>query len=308
MNSETKNYSNAIGTLGISGKYRKLSEVEKQDCLKYILQNFNLIDTSSVYGVDGDINLKISDIVKSIKKTPKIINKIGADVVNHSAVDLMIKEYENQQYIFRDYPVHTLLLHRPSIEKLKRDATFYKVIEKEKTFIRFGISTNNIDVVKAYSDYMGVNTVQIACNLLDYEVNLPILEFSKKMNFEVHARSVLSSGLLSGKYNKKNALFTDELRSRFLENEKTKNILYSRLRMVKSIEKEYGEYLNKKKVNLASFIYSLTENSPLIDVVIRGGSNMEQIIENGMSQKINEKMLIDETFNKLYSKWTAPYL
>ena len=299
-----------VGLLGISGQYGDISRHDQRVALNYILENFDFIDTASVYGQDWLVNPVLAEVAGDAKKTlPKLMNKIGANLLGEASLDPLIEEYEHQKAIFADYPVHLLMLHRPSMSLLQRDSAFYSYIRQAGYSGRFGICTNSIDVLSTYHQEMKCDVVQAAINLLDYSANIPFLDFCKKSGVSVHARSVMSSGMLSGKYHYSiDFNFADPFRTRFTENQEKRDVLRKRLNKTGEIKTFYEKNVaSNGAISFAQFVYDLTASSPAIDLVIKGGSTLEQLTDNSADIACFDQDLIDHVFNDCCLQWQAPY-
>lgn len=302
----------AIGLLGISEKYHPIEESTQKKCLNFITSNFDIIDTSSVYGESIKINKLLSQIphIKH-KKNPLIVNKLGADLGNEHSVDALIAEYIEQKILLESFNIAAILLHRPSKELVKRDLAFYDFLKRDAKGIRFGICTNNLEVFKEYSRYMKIDILQVAVNLLDYKNNLRLLKLAKKNKAYVMARSCLSSGILTGKYLKINDFnFSDPIRSRFIATYENKKILKERLLGAQQIKQFYEKEVAQKKGvdSFINFIYSVTEKSKFVDIVLRGGSNQHQIEKNLINQPDIPESVIKQVYNKYINRWACRYL
>lgn len=305
------NWGNGIGLLGVSGKYGEISKNDQEIALEYILKNFDFIDTASVYGEEWPVNNVLAKIVSNSNiKLPRLINKIGANLAQDTDVTRLVEEFEVQNDVLKDYPVDLLMLHRPAVSLIERDIQFYNYFKEKLDKTLFGISTNSLDVVKNYRKFMKLDVIQIAVNLLDYKNNEPLLQYCTSNKIVVHARSVLSSGLLSGKYQlNKEVNFTDPMRTRFTDTQKSSQIMNERLSKVPSIQAYYERYKkNHEDLSQAQFLYALTNASPHIESVIKGGSNLEQIRENSFQYKVSDNELITKSFNEGCEQWSSRYL
>lgn len=298
-----------IGLLGISGKYREITEKEQVEIIDKIIERFSFIDTASVYGEDKRINPVFANRLSEYsKEIPIVINKIGADLMDDMSLDPLVDEYERERETFSSCPFSVLLLHRPSLELLERDFAFYNYLRGKSSSL-FGLCTNNLSVLKVYSEKIRIDVLQIAINLLDYKSNEEILKFAKEKGITVHARSVLSSGLLSGKYKVDSEIqFTDAMRSRFCASSRSREILNARLENV-ALVKEFYESLDIKDLSFPQFVHCVTRQSPFIDGVVLGGSSLEQILENANIPdiKFSDDML-EEIYTYRITEWASPYL
>ena len=308
-------WGNGIGLLGISGKYGKIQNDKKLECLDFIINSYDYIDTASVYGENDPINAHLVSILrkKEKKNYPKIINKIGANLVHTEIALELIEEFKEQQNLFKEFTMSAIFLHRPAKNLLDRDFYFHSYLKDNFPEINFGICTNNLEIFDLYSERMRIDSLQIAVNLLDYKNNLELLKKAKKKNIKIFARSCLSSGLLSGKYlDLSDCNFTDPLRSRFIDNERNKQILHSRIEAVKEIKTFYSSCLANKNLSencsLTHFVYSLIKQSPYVDEVIKGGSNLNQLKENSKKPNLLTNEIIEDVYNKYTINWSSPYL
>jgi aryl-alcohol dehydrogenase-like predicted oxidoreductase len=304
---------NAVGLLGISGKYGYVSIEDQTEVIEYILNHYDLIDTASVYGESWAINPVLANmrqIVLKNKYAPILVNKIGADLqASNSFLDI-VKEYERQKMILENYPCDFLLLHRPAKHLLERDIRFHEYIKRQGETATFGISTNSLSILKLYHNAMPVDVVQVAVNLLDYMANKLLLEFCAEHKIIVHARSVLSSGLLSGTYVVNKLFdFVDPLRSRYTESDNNRRVLNSRLEKVEIIKSYYHDYISSNIfIAFPDFVYGIMQASPFVDVVIKGGSSLEQIQKNNCAPYLFSREVLSEIFDVRISEWSADYL
>ncbi|MDC0996376.1 aldo/keto reductase [Pseudomonadales bacterium] len=305
-----KGWKNGVGLLGLSGMYGPISEKSQRLYIEYILDEYEFIDTASVYGAGGKVNRLLSSLASaSGSRKPFLINKLGADLLNSSKLKLLIHEYETQNELFHNYPPSLLLLHRPSIELMARDEAFFQHVSRQDCGNGFGICTNSLEVLTSYHKILRVDVVQVALNLLDYASSVDLLNFCKENKITVHARSVLSSGLLSGKYHFTETFsFQDPLRKRFTETEAKRNKLSQRLEKVGEIKHLYKNYIREYEViTLSQFVYALTLSSPLVGAIIKGGSTLTQLRQNSQVSKIQDDTLASKVFSKHYLDWSVPY-
>ena len=61
-------WGNGIGLLGISGKYGKIQNDKKLECLDFIINSYDYIDTASVYGENDPINAHLVSILRKKEK------------------------------------------------------------------------------------------------------------------------------------------------------------------------------------------------------------------------------------------------
>lgn len=305
----------SIGLLGISGNYGQINSEIRDELLSLIARNYNLIDTASVYGEPERINTALVRVLASadLQRPPVVINKIGAELQGISDDGCLIDEYESQKQIFSRYPWGGLLLHRPNMDVLSRDIKFYKYFRASEPRTLFGICTNNTKVLNAYCSAMRVDLVQVAINFLDYRSNLGLIQACRRSNVHVQARSVLSSGLLAGRYVYSESLaFSDPLRRRFCESERNKCITQKRLDAagrVLRVYKEYSKHVERfDTLTFPQFVYACSLRLPGIDSILRGGSTRAQIVENSKCVQLTDIEMLAPLYSDDCSAFSAPYL
>ena len=115
---------NIIGLLGISGQYKRISKINKTKLTEYAISSFKTIDTASVYGAQKPINDLLGEVVSNSNSKTKIINKIGANLIEERNYEKVVCEFEREQNKFRDANIEAILMHRPSVDYFKRLKVF----------------------------------------------------------------------------------------------------------------------------------------------------------------------------------------
>jgi len=293
-----------IGLLGASGNYKKINLDEINNILSFALKNYDLIDISTDYGIEYNLVSLIKNFDFS-QLSSKLIYKVGCNLYeNYDPSELLTNTIVDINSIgLKGFDC--ILFHRPSLKKLESDRKFFNMMKTEYPTISFGICTNSVEIYDLYKKNIQVNEVQFALNPLDYLSNVPLLNKLIKDKVSMQPRSVLSNGLLSGKYNS-DSFFDDPLRRRLNEHHNREKFL-NRINMSNSIT----EYL-KKEYKLSSkqipiFLYSLFESIENVKCVVKGGSSIDQIKENLKSFMIagsEQKKL----FDLMNTTWSCEYV
>ena len=304
---------NIIGLLGISGQYKRISDINKAKLTEYAINSFKTIDTASVYGAKKPINDLLGEVVSNSNSKTKIINKIGANLIEERNYEKVVCEFEREQNKFRDANIEAILMHRPSVHNFKRDKKFFVYLKNHYPNIKIGLCTNDLAVLTRYSKYSDIKYLQIAVNLIDYNSSLDLLKLAKKNNIQVLARSVLSSGIMSRKYSNINKCnFKDSIRKRFIINKRNRTILSKRLLASDKIHNYFLEAKRKKKIAIDEtferFIFTVTNASPLIDNIILGGTTLKQLIQNSNRLSDYSSNFIEDIYLKDIDSWKAPYI
>lgn len=305
------NQGKAAGLLGLSGMYGNISQYERNKSLTFILNNFELIDTATVYGVQYDLNEVLANLADQISgELPVLCNKIGADLQECASFDELRMEYETQRKKMRFFGRQIIMLHRPKLELAERDNHLYTYLkELHGNSLMFGLSTNSLGVINHYlSIGIKINFVQMAINFLDYKNNLNLLKRCKELSIQVHGRSVLASGILSRVYEPfENVKFTDPLRRRYCDDQ-NKEILAERLRKANEVHIIHQRYCESfDYIPKANFVYELMQAMPNVDLVIRGGSCLSQFKENSYSIRPLESEFVKDFYDRQLMQLQARY-
>lgn len=298
------NNNSCIGLLGLAGNYKKIHLGDLKECLSFITNNFSQIDISTDYGIDNNLIdiLKTFDLSKS---NTKFIYKVGCHYhEKYDPNDLIIKTSKDINHFGLDR-IDCILFHRPSMKKIYSDLEFVEFIKTNYSNLPIGISTNSFEIYQAYKKEMDIKIVQIALNPLDFKFNESFIKQLHKDNVSIQIRSVLSSGLLSGKYNEE-SIFTDNMRKRY-HDKKNYDDYSKRINTSSEIIKYLNNSLNIDLKDIPIFLYSLFEKLPNVQCVVRGGSSLNQIIKNTKSYPINGKVK-EDLYNKMKLEWGCEYV
>ena len=184
---------------GITNKSGKIPEREVRKILCQAKQKgFVYIDTAQAYGDAEEIlgkNLKDAEEFKLISKLPKQEKggftrediKAWYETFSKSIDALQINSFD------------TYLIH--STEDLKKEGSEYLIewmmdLKKENNIKKFGVSIYNSMELKGINTEM-LDVVQVPISLYDQRlITNGTLDYLKKKNIEVHARSIYLQGLI----------------------------------------------------------------------------------------------------------------
>lgn len=290
--------------LGLAGNYKKINFRNLQISLKFALERYDLVDISTDYGIDFNLVDTIKYMNLSTIKS-KFIYKVGCNYLDEYNANELAANTVKDINFFGLNRFNSLLLHRPSKEKLSSDVKYINFLKKEYPRLTIGISTNSIEIYNLYKQEFNIDIVQIALNPLDFCFNEPLINHLRKDNTSIQVRSVLSSGLLSGKYDK-TKIFTDDMRSKFHTNE-NQDKYRKRIGMSVKIVDYLHENYNIKQSNIPIFLYSLFQDIANVDCVIRGGSSLGQMKKNLRTTFINDDIKQD-IFKKMTNSWACDYV
>ena len=293
-----------LGLLGLAGNYGRQNINEVKKCLQFVVKNFDLIDVSTDYGIEYNLIeiLKNTNIQNS---RSNFIYKVGCELKGSYSVKNLIKRTLSDIQVLGENNIDSILFHKPSYEKLDSDMKFFKELTRQMNNIKFGICCNNQALYNYYSQNIDIKILQLAINPLDYASNVSFLDDAKSNGVIIQARSILSSGLLSGKYNDRKK-FSDPLRYKY-NMEPMRDVFLQRMRVVNEIYEYFLYEYSILKQEMPEVLYSVFEQVPQIDIVIRGGSNFHQIKSNSRRRKIKNIDIVS-IIQKMKHEWSCEYV
>jgi len=187
----------------------KVNKSELSNILSYSRSlNLKLIDTAPTYGdVEKNLSKQNLDGFNIITKTPKLlkeeINKNNLEIINYSvkrSLDLL-----NQNSLY------AILVHNPLDLLLDGGNYISDILNKlkQKGLVKkIGISLYNSENLDKICKILNPDIVQLPINVIDQRFILDgSLEYLKKKNIEIHARSLYLQGLLLMNFESINSYF-----------------------------------------------------------------------------------------------------
>lgn len=261
---------------GINSQKVNLSEIKK---IFYLAKknNISFLDTADNY-------LKDSSALRLIRKKFKIISKIKPDEkwkdfqFSKNEIIAQTKKLNND--------IEVLLFHDVNILFTKYGEKIFNnlvILKKQGYLKKIGVSIYDTKCLKYLTSKYDLNVVQCPYNILNKEIiENGWLKKIKKMNIEIHVRSIFLQGLLVNKeFSKKN---------------------YFKKYRVKLIK--WFKYLDSNKISPIEYIMNdlIDKNFDKIIIGINSFDNLKEIINFRVKKEkfkkikklvINDKSLVD---------------
>ncbi len=297
------NKKKCLGLLGFAGNYGAVNPDDLIEPLKFAMDNYDVIDLSHDYGIKYNL---LSFVVRLLPahSRARYIYKIGCEYDgNYDAYELIASSARGIESLGPER-LECIMFHRPAEHKLESDTRVFEYLSKQYPFLSWGICTNDEELYLNYKKQTRVDCVQLALNPFDYSSVQPFVRTLIADTVAIQARSILSSGFLSGKYNS-NSTFDDPLRLRYNTPEYRTHYL-ERIHIVNDILKYIDRNAGVSASSIAPFIYSAFEEISWINFVIRGGSDLEQIKKNYKRMPVPKIFMKDFVYQML-TNWACPY-
>jgi myo-inositol catabolism protein IolS len=209
-----------LGTWNIGNQWGDVDDATSYATVRAALDNgVNLFDTAEAYGIPHGLSEeRLGVALSGVRHRVYIVSKIGnygkrtGQAVPKTTVDMIrLCGHAILHRLRTDY-MDVVLCHEGDIE----DPTIYlegfEALQKEGRVRAYGISTNDLNVLKRFNVHGTCSVVQVDYSLLNREPEAEFLPYCQEHNIAVMVRGPLAKGLLSGRYTKE-SIFTDTVRS-----------------------------------------------------------------------------------------------
>ena len=210
------------GCWNIGNQWGEMEDQLAADILKAAFDNgINLFDTAESYGVpNGTSELRLGKFLKELprdemyvvskighwgKRTGQGVPKTTPDLIRgcgHACCGRMRTDY-----------VDIMLCHEADIEDPSVYIEGFRNLREEGFIREYGISTDNIDVLKKFYETSGGEcaVVELDYSLINRSPEEELLPYCASNNLGVLVRGPLAMGILSGRYDE-DTVFTDIVR------------------------------------------------------------------------------------------------
>jgi aryl-alcohol dehydrogenase-like predicted oxidoreductase len=209
----------SFGAWAIGGTWGEVTDKESLAALnRAVDRGVNFFDTADVYG-DGHSERLLSQLRKQRKEPFYIATKAGRRLNPHVAsgynrqnltafVERSLKNLQTEA-------IDLLQLHCPPIEVYYSPEVFAVLddLVKAGKLRHYGVSVEKVEEALKAIEYPGVQSVQIIFNIFRQRPSELFFAEALRRRVGILARLPLSSGLLSGKFNKASTFAKDDHRS-----------------------------------------------------------------------------------------------
>lgn len=269
----------SMGCWGIGGQWGTVPEAEAIRTMHAALDlGVNLFDTADAYGP------RVSE---------ELVGKALAGRTDGVYVATKVGNFGRRQGHPLSYatPEHVYLCCDASLGRLKRDTidlyqchignledptvfleAFEQLVQRGK--IRaYGISTNNLEVLRRFNRNGGCATCQINYSILNQTAASDILPYCQENDVGTLIRGPLAQGVLAGKFSP-STTFDDTVRAGWNEGE-------GRQRFLRQLEVvERLRFLDRPGRSLAQAALQFVLANPAVTAAIPGAKNVAQIESN----------------------------
>ena len=211
-----------MGTWNIGNQWGPVSDLEARETLFGAIDaGVELFDTAESYGIPyGLSEQRLGQALEGIRDQHLIVTKVGSwgrrdgRALPMDSVDSVRLCVHASLYRLRTDWIDVLLCHQSKIEDPSIFIEAFLQLREAGLVRACGISTNSLDVVKAFHAGGVCDVVEAEYSLLNPKAGRELLPYCREHNIAVLARGPLAKGLLSGKYDSE-TVFDDEIRQKW---------------------------------------------------------------------------------------------
>jgi len=178
-----------------------------------------LFDTAENYGLPGGTSEErlgtalpgIRHQVTVVSKTGNWGRRIGRLIPREWPDTIRLCVHASLHRLKTDW-LDVVLCHEGEIEDPSVYIEGFEILQKEGRIRSYGISTNNLAVLKRFNEMGNCSVVQVDYSLLNRKAEAEFLPYCEENNIGVMVRGPLAKGLLSGRYDK-SSVFEDTIRA-----------------------------------------------------------------------------------------------
>lgn len=267
-----------MGTWNIGNQWGEVDEATAWATVRAAYESgMNLFDTAESYGIPNGLSEeRLGAALVGIRHRVFIVSKIGhwgertGQAVPKTTVDMIRLCAHASLHRLRTDWHDVLLCHEGDIE----DPTIYlegfEALKAEGKLRAYGISTNNLEVLKRFNVYGTCSVVEVDYSLFNRAPESDILPYCQEHGIGVLVRGPLAKGLLSGKYGP-GAVFHDAVRSQWHDGGRQQAQLDQRLAQVEKLKEKY-----KPGEEMVTAALRFVISHPTAPVAIPGAKSPEQ--------------------------------
>ncbi len=211
-----------MGTWNIGNQWGELDDATVWATVREAFDaGMNLYDTAESYGIPNGLSeMRLGEALAGIRHQIYLVSKIGhwgqrtGQGVPYTTVDMIRMSCHASLHRLRTDWVDVMLCHVADIEDPSIFLEAFEVLQQRGKIRVYGISTNDLDVLKRFNVDGNCSVVEVDYSLLNRQPEEAFLPYCKENNIAVLVRGPLRMGLLSGKYDLETE-FTDTVRERF---------------------------------------------------------------------------------------------
>ncbi|MFT5367612.1 MAG: myo-inositol catabolism protein IolS [Candidatus Latescibacterota bacterium] len=287
-----------LGTWNIGNQWGDIDDATSFGTIRSAFDSgVTLFDTAENYGIPGGtseerLGIALSGIrhrVTVVSKTGNWGRRIGRTIPREFPDTIRVCVHASLHRLQTDW-IDVMLCHEGEIEDPSVYIEGFEILLKEGRIRAYGISTNNLDVLKRFNEMGTCSVVQVDYSLMNRNAEDGFLPYCQANNIGVMVRGPLAKGLLSGRYDK-STKFTDSIRAAWHADANAQTKYEADIDRVEKL-KEFAAPGQEMVQMALRYVIS----HPAVSVVIPGAKSAEQA---AMNASAGSEVLGDDLVSKL---------
>jgi aryl-alcohol dehydrogenase-like predicted oxidoreductase len=289
-----------LGTWNIGNQWGDIDDATAWTTIRAAYEHgITLFDTAESYGIPHGLSeMRLGTALAGIRQNVYIVSKIGswgnrtgAAVPKIGIDSIRLSGHAILGRLRTDY-VDVVLCHEGNLDDPTVYLEGFEALKAEGAIRAYGISTNDVEVLKRFNVNGTCSVAQTDYSLLNLAAESDFFPYCQEHGIAVMVRGPLARGLLSGRYTKEST-FNDSVRTSW-NNEGPARDKF--LQQVAQVQKLAGVVEPGLDLVRAAIAYSF--GHPAISVTIPGAKSAEQARVNaaageGLLTDAERKMLVN---------------
>ncbi len=287
-----------LGTWNIGNQWGDIDDATSFGTIRSAFNSgVTLFDTAENYGIPGGtseerLGIALSGIrhqVTVVSKTGNWGRRIGRLIPREFPDTIRVCLHASLHRLKTDW-IDVMLCHEGEIENPSVYIEGFEILQKEGRIRAYGISTNNLEVLKRFNEIGTCSVVQVDYSLMNRQAEEAFLPYCQENNIGVMVRGPLAKGLLSGRYDK-STKFTDSIRTAWHTNDNAQTKYEADIERVEKLKT-----IAQPGQEMVQMALRYVISHPAVSVVIPGAKSPEQAIMNAAA---GSEVLSDDLVEKL---------
>lgn len=272
------------GCWNIGNQWGKLSDLEAEKIIRTAYENgINIYDVAESYGFPNGLSeIRLGNSLKTIRDNVFVVSKIGnwgnsigqsipkntpdnIRLCGHACVGRLKTEY-----------IDVILCHEGNVQNPETYIEGFEILRKEGFIREYGISTDNINILKKFYELSGGNckVVELGYSLLNRSAEETFFPYCEEKGIAVLVKRPLEMGLLTGKYDL-NTYFGDMARKKWNRGESKRLDFEEKVKVVENIKNSLTDHRD-----LAAEALRFVISKSIAPIAIPGATTPEQVLNN----------------------------
>lgn len=271
-----------LGTWNIGNQWGDIDDATAYSTIRASLdEGVNLFDTAESYGIPSGLSeQRLGTALSGLRHQVYVVSKIGnfgkrtGQGVPLTTPDMIRLCAHAILHRLKTDWVDVMLCHVGNIEEPSVFLEGFDMLKKSGEIREYGISTNNLDVLKRFNKYGECRVVEVDYSLINREPENEFLPYCQEHGIGVLVKGPIAMGLLSGKYTEE-TVFTDSVRAGWNKDAHQRQQFEARMETLSRVKEQMPEGEDMAETALRFVI-----SHPSAPVAIPGAKSVEQAVKN----------------------------